>query len=491
MAKVQFGFARANSLTKQQIAPLLLVGIVAWSVGTFGHFYVSPLSVEGEASIVAENNASSINTAAQVVVAQVEESAPVQAAVAVGNVAAAAVAPKPENVTRQIELDGGESFGKMLGNADIDEKDASAVVAALNKIYDVRKLKAGQEVNLAFIRRGTEETLQSVNFQPELTKEITIARIADDKFDGKVKTTPIERKRMAARGEIRTSLYEAGRREDVPNNIMAALIRVYSHAIDFQRDIRSGDRFEVLYDQPMAKDGTPVGDGTIIYAALEVGGKVKPLYRVTFGDGTVDYFDAKGQSIKRALLKTPVDGARVTSSYGMRMHPLLGYSKMHKGMDFGATTGTPIFAAGSGVIEEVGFKGSYGRYIRIQHNGRTKTAYGHMSRFARGIYQGARVNQGDVIGFVGSSGRSTGPHLHFEVIVDNKQTNPMSVNMPTGRVLEGTALTQFKQGETRIRQEFSSLLSNKSGGGAVIPASSTEVVRIGKSGNQQPLPSLR
>jgi len=244
---------------------------------------------------------------------------------------------------------------------------------------------------------------------------------------------------------------------------MAAMIRAYSHAIDFQRDVHPGDKFEVLYDQPTAHDGTPVGQGVIIYAAIEVAGKVKPLYRVTFGDGTVDYFDEKGASVKRALLRTPVDGARMTSGFGMRMHPLLGYSKMHQGVDFGAPTGTPIFAAGSGIVAESGFKGSYGRYIRLRHNSKVDTAYAHMSRFARGIYPGAHVNQGDVIGFVGTSGRSTGAHLHFEVLVAGHQVNPLSVNMPMGRVLEGQALGQFRQGQTKIKQEFLNLLAKDNG----------------------------
>ena len=462
LAKVQFGFARANSLNKKQVAHLLLAGFMAWSVGAFGHYYASPLNTKSHAPsrvIVASATAPVAEQVVKQVSEQINQTAPMQAAAAVGNMAAAVIAPKPENVNRQVVLRAGESFADMLNDADISEADAAAVMGSLSKVYDLRHLKAGQEVNLAFIRRGADETLQGVDFQPELTKEVTIVRLADGAFQGKLKNTPIERQRMASRVEIRSSLYEAGARENIPNNIMAALIRVYSHSVDFQRDIHAGDRFEVLYDQPKAKDGTPVGEGTIIYAALEIGGKVKPLYRVTFGDGTVDYFDASGQSIRRALLKTPVDGAHVTSTYGMRMHPLLGYSKMHKGTDFGAAPGTPIFAAGSGVIEEAGFHGAYGRFIKIRHNGRIETAYAHMSRLARNSYQGARVNQGDVIGFVGTSGRSTGPHLHFEVIVDRQQVNPMSVNLPTGRVLEGQAMAQFKQGESKIRQEFSTLLS--------------------------------
>lgn len=400
--------------------------------------------------------------AARPVVEEIAESSPVQAAFeAAGEVqemAAAAVAPKPEQITRQIELGEGRTFARMLADADIDPNQAFAVASALGKVYDHRKLKAGQEVTLSITKLGQELTLTGLTFVPEPTKEISIARQASGTYVGSLKTTPLERQRVAARGEIRGSLYGAGEREGVPRAIMASLIRAYSHEIDFQRDIRAGDRFEVLYDQPTAKDGTPIGQGVIIYAALIVGGKTKPIYRVTFGDGAVDYFDEKGRSIKRSLLRTPVEGARMTSGFGMRMHPLLGYSKMHQGVDFGAPTGTPIYAAGSGVVEDSRFNGAYGRFILLRHNGRVQTAYAHMSRFAKGIYPGARVNQGDVIGYVGTTGRSTGPHLHFEVRVDRRQVNPLSVSMPVGRILEGKTLAQFKQGQERIRQEFTNLL---------------------------------
>jgi murein DD-endopeptidase MepM/ murein hydrolase activator NlpD len=282
----------------------------------------------------------------------------------------------------------------------------------------------------------------------------------------------ITRQYFAARAEIHSSLYEAGEREHVPHALMASFMRIYSHAIDFQRDIHPGDRFEVLYDQPMTSQGRAVGEGTIIYAAMTVGNKQKPIYRVTFSDDTVDYFDAAGQSIRRALLRTPVAAARITSGYGMRMHPLLGYSKMHKGVDFGAPTGAPIFAAGNGTIEDIGFRNGYGRYIRIRHNGSLATAYAHMSRFGANMHQGAHVTQGQVIGYVGMSGRATGPHLHFEVIANGQQVNPMSVNLPAGRALDGKMLTAFRKGQSRIKQEFATLVE-KSASQDVIQASST------------------
>ncbi len=381
-----------------------------------------------------------------------------------GMASRASVLPsKPEFVSREVELGRGQSFAALLTDADVDPEDARAAAAALAKTYDVRKMKAGTEVTLNFTRLGNEETLSGAAFMPEATKEVVITRNAQGEFDAVAKNTPIERQRFAVSATIKGSLHETGRKEGIPRSVMAALIRAYSHAIDFQRDIRAGDKLELMYDQPTAKDGSPVGQGVIIYASINVGGKAMPLYRVTFADGSVDYLDEQGKSVKRALLRTPIDGARPTSGFGMRMHPLLGFNKMHQGVDFGAPTGTPIFAAGSGTVVEVGFKGGYGRYIRIRHNNRTETAYAHMSKFGRNMYQGARVNQGDVIGLVGSSGRSTGPHLHFEVRVDGSAVNPNGVNMPTGRELSGKALAQFKQGQSGIMREFSGLVGDPAG----------------------------
>ena len=455
MVYVRLGSVHANTLQIRRTASLLLTGIIILGVGMTGHYYMPSLT----------GSADDFVRAATPVVAELTSSAPVQAvtetASEVQSLAAAVVAAKPENVTRVVELGQGRTFSRMLLDAAIPQEDSLAAAEALGKVYDHRKLKAGEEVTLSITRLGEQITLNALSFAPEPTKEVSITRQPNGEYLAEMKNTPIERQRVAASGVIKGSLYGAGEREGVPRAIMAALIRAYSHEVDFQRDVQAGDRFEVLYDQPTAKDGTPIGQGVIIYAALVVNGKARPLYRVTFGDGAVDYFDERGRSVKRALLRTPVEGARMTSKFGMRIHPLFGYSKMHKGADFGAPMGTPIYAAGSGVVEMAQFNGAYGRYVRLRHNNRTQTAYAHMSRFAKGMYPGARVNQGDVIGFVGNSGRSTGPHLHYEVMVDRRQVNPMSVSMPVGRVLEGKTLAQFKQGQNKIKQEFHGLLDKK------------------------------
>jgi murein DD-endopeptidase MepM/ murein hydrolase activator NlpD len=430
---------------------MLAVGTLALSVGLSGHYW------RHQAAVVTAASAPAVQNAARVVA----QSAPGQVVARVSRAVAQTIVP-PEIISREAEIGEGQEFSDMLADAGVADPDATAAMNALAHVYSLEKLRAGQSVTLTFSRTPQAETFTGAVFQPEDTKEITIARQTSGNFAANVKMIPIVRERVAARGEIRTSVFDAGDHAGVPHTIMAAMIAVYAHSIDFQRDIHPGDSFEILYDQPKTVQGKPVGEGSIIYAAMHIGNEVKPIYRVTFADKTVDYFDASGHSTRRALLRTPVAAAHITSGFGMRMHPILGYTKMHKGVDFGAPTGTPIFAAGAGTIEEIGFKGGFGRYIKIRHSGNLETAYGHMSRFNAHLYRGAHVNQGEVIAYVGMSGRATGPHLHYEVHVNGVQVNPLSVKMPTGRVLEGAQLEQFKSGQAHIYEEYSNLVGKKS-----------------------------
>ena len=353
MVKTRFGFARAHTLRASPIFQLLFVATLALGAGAYGHYGSSTVRTVKEAGL----------GPATVLFNDIAQSSPVRALEAAKSdvaVALAPVLPKPEKLTRETELDDGQTFAELLSDAGVPDEAALSAMSALSKVYDLRNLQAGQEVTLLLTRSGTVENFDGATFQPEATKEISIARKADGSFGADVHVIPVERRRLAAQGEIRTSLYEAGDKAGVPHAIMASLIHVYSHDIDFQRDIHPGDSFEVLFDQPTTAQGKAVGEGTIIYAAMHVGNKVKPIYRVTFSDNTVEYFDERGQSTRRALLRTPVAAAHITSGFGMRVHPLLGYSKMHKGVDFGAAIGTPIFAAGAGVIDEIGFKNGFG-----------------------------------------------------------------------------------------------------------------------------------
>ncbi len=232
--------------------------------------------------------------------------------------------------------------------------------------------------------------------------------------------------------------------------VLIQLIRIFSFDLDFQRDIQPGDQFEVLYDAKLEEDGSLAKSGDVLYAAMTLSGKRTELYGYTPKSGVSDFFDAKGHSVRKTLMRTPVDGARLTSGFGIRVHPILGYTRLHKGNDFAAPRGTPVYAAGDGTIRTAGRKGSLGNYVRIRHNATYETAYAHMDRIAKGIRPGTRVKQGQVIGYVGSTGRSTGAHLHYEVLVNGTQVNPTKVKLASGEKLKGTDLEQFTDQSAEI-----------------------------------------
>jgi murein DD-endopeptidase MepM/ murein hydrolase activator NlpD len=246
------------------------------------------------------------------------------------------------------------------------------------------------------------------------------------------------------------SIYETALRNHVPRPVIDDLIRIYSYDVDFQRKVQPGDTFEILY----AGEDENVSDSSkaeVLFALLTTGGETRKFYRYqTTDDNVVDYYDESGKSAKKFLVRKPVSDGNITSGFGGRNHPLLGYSKMHTGVDWGSSTGTAIFAAGNGLIDKVGWEGGYGKYIRIRHANGYETAYGHMSAFARGMEQGKKVRQGQVIGYVGSTGLSTGAHLHYEILINGRFVDPMKIRLPRGRVLEGALLAGFDQERGRL-----------------------------------------
>ncbi len=243
------------------------------------------------------------------------------------------------------------------------------------------------------------------------------------------------------------SLYETALRNKVPKAVIEELIRIYSFDVDFQRKVQPGDNFDVLY----ADDESGEGRNEVRYAALTVGGETRKYYHFqTADDGLYDYYDEDGKSAKKFLVRKPVATGIVTSPFGWRTHPLLHVSELHSGVDWGAPFGTPVFAAGNGTIDEIGPKGGYGKYIRIRHANGYETAYGHMTAFARGLNVGSRVRQGQIIGFVGSTGMSTGSHVHFEILVNDRFVDPMRVKLPRGRVLDGPTLANFEKDREQL-----------------------------------------
>jgi murein DD-endopeptidase MepM/ murein hydrolase activator NlpD len=365
-----------------------------------------------------------------------------------------------DGIIRRVMIIGrGETLTSRLIMAGITRTEALRAMDALRVYVNPSKIRGGQTIAVLFTRTAQGERFSGFELRAQPSRLVTIVRSNADTFRAQVKDVQPERQRLALRGAVQDSLYESGLKAGVPASVLATLIKTYSYSVDFQRDVRRGDRFEVLFEQSVDEAGRPQGDATMIYAALQVGGRIMPIYRVAMPGGAFEYFDARGESIRKALLRTPVDSVRVTSGFGMRRHPLLGYSRMHKGIDFGAPTGSPIYAAGNGVVEEAGWHSGYGKYVRIRHNGKISSAYAHMSQFGRSIAKGTRVSQGQVIGYVGSTGASTGPHLHYEILVNNEQVNPLTVAVNTSTTLGGNQLVAFQDWRGKIHGQFEQLIA--------------------------------
>ena len=362
---------------------------------------------------------------------------------------------------RVVKVGSGDTLLGLLTRHTVARLDAHAAVDALEAVYDPRRLQIGQEIKLMLGHKGPDSTLTGLELMPDVETVVRVERDEAGGFAAREVANDLETRPVAAGAVIASSLYAAANDVGVPDQVMISVIRAFAFKVDFQRDLQPGDSFELLFERDFHTDGSFARNGEVLYAALRLGDRVLPMYRFETADGTVDYFDRDGQSVRRMLLRTPVDSARISSGFGMRRHPILGYSRMHRGVDFAAPTGTPIFAAGDGVVESIGRNSGYGNYIRLRHANRLKTAYGHMNRFARGLKNGDRVEQGQVIGYVGSTGLSTGPHLHYEVMVDGAQVNPLSVDLPTGRTLEGGELAAFRAMVERLDDQYAALLRER------------------------------
>jgi murein DD-endopeptidase MepM/ murein hydrolase activator NlpD len=382
----------------------------------------------------------------------------------------AAPRPEPSELSRLPEiahaltetfvLREGDTLMNALVRTGADRGEAHVAIRAFSEVMNPRKLRVGQRLTVTFEPAGEGAAeMRLVGFALEVAPDrlVEVVRGMNGLYTAAEIQRPLEHDMVRAAGTIESSLYQAAADAGMPVPILMELIRAFSFDVDFQREIHRGDRFEILFERSFTLDGEIVSVEPLRYAALTLGGTKIELIRFEMADGRVDYFDPKGQSVRKALLRTPIDGARLTSTYGMRKHPILGYSKMHKGVDFGASKGTPIMASGSGVIDALGPNGGYGNYVRIRHNSEYSTAYAHMSAFPKGLKKGDRVEQGQVIGYVGSTGRSTGPHLHYEILKNSKQVNPLSVKLPTGEKLAGQELEKFQAARERVLTELDGL----------------------------------
>ncbi|WPZ35813.1 peptidoglycan DD-metalloendopeptidase family protein [Thalassobaculum sp. OXR-137] len=369
-----------------------------------------------------------------------------------------AVTPEPED--RVVTVAPGDTLIKLLMDNGVDRATAHTAIDRLSDVYDVRRLQIGQDIVLTFQEQAAGPAFLGLSLQPSAERDIEVRADTDSGFVAEEVVRELEHRDDFAAAKIQSSLYEAALDAGMPIDVLVSLVRVFSFDVDFQRDVQAGDSFEVMFDTYEDELGNRVRNGEIQYASMTLSGKKVTFYRYTPASGITDYFDPKGQSVRKTLMRTPIDGARLSSGFGKRKHPILGYTKMHKGVDFAARSGTPIMAAGDGVVEIAGRNGGYGNYVRLRHNSTIKTAYAHMSKFAKGMGKGKRVKQGDIIGYVGTTGRSTGPHLHYEVLVDNRQENPMSVKLPAGEQLKGKELDKFRRFLPAIDQRVASLRSN-------------------------------
>jgi len=369
----------------------------------------------------------------------------------------------PSKFHRVVRVVKGDTFVKVLVRAGVEAREANLAIRSMRSIYDPRKLRIGREIKVAFGVAGAEQTrFLGYRFDSSFDRSVHVARQQSGEFAAAEVKKKVSKSYSRVNGQITTSLFGSGIQAGAPAQTMVQLISLFSFAVDFQRDLRGGEEFKILFRSHRDESGRVVRTGEIIYASLTVRGRQYQLYMYQDKKGgQPTYLNEDGQGNRKALMKTPIDGARLTSNFGMRRHPILGYSKLHTGVDFGARTGTPIFAAGDGTIVKIGWFGGYGRYIRIRHGKVYHTAYAHMSRFRGGLKVGSRVKQGETIGYVGTTGRSTGPHLHYEVIKNGKHVNPMTITLPARKRLQGRALKRFLAYRKKIDAQYAGMKNER------------------------------
>jgi murein DD-endopeptidase MepM/ murein hydrolase activator NlpD len=359
---------------------------------------------------------------------------------------------------RTFKVGKGDTILDILLAGGATPSEAHEAIAALKPHYDPRKLKPGQELTMRFAPGDSRrDRFLGVVVPVSFREDVAIERNDDGSFAASQIEKPVHFQVAYAGAAIDSSLYEAGLAQGVPATLMADLFKLYSYDVDFQREIQPGDDFGILFERYVDNYDQPVHTGTITYAQLTLSGKRLRLFHYTPRNGEADYFNEKGESVKKALLRTPVDGARLSSRFGQRLHPILGYTTMHRGVDFAAAEGTPVMAAGSGTIEFAGVNAGYGNYVRIKHTSVYSTAYAHLSAFGKGIRRGASIAQGQTIGYIGTTGLSTGPHLHYEVHFGGTQINPTAIKMPSGRKLEGQELARFRGHVALVEEQLRSL----------------------------------
>ena len=354
--------------------------------------------------------------------------------------------PKFKKIKHKIKS--GETFDSILENYSVDKQEVIKIKNSLQREININQLNTKQIIQFNIDKTNNKVT--EFYFQISNTQKIYLKRnIENDSFSGKIISIKLNKKIIYKENLILQSLYKSATDEKIPANIIIEYAGIYGFQVDFQRDVRKKDKFQIMYEVFLNQKNEIVETGEILFANLKLSGQDNSLYYFN-KEGSEGHYDKNGKSVKKALMKTPINGARLSSSFGMRKHPIDGYNKMHRGTDFAAPTGTPIMASGDGVVKKAGWCGGGGNCVKIRHNSTYQTVYAHMSKFARGIKAGVRVKQGQTIGYVGSTGKSTGPHLHYEVIVNGKKVNSQKLKLPSGKILKGKERKLFETNKIKL-----------------------------------------
>ena len=347
----------------------------------------------------------------------------------------------------------GDSLQKILLKEKISKEEINKIYQKTKGIIDLTQIRQGQAITIVFRTKKNKPSISRITFQvDELSTAYIYYSNKTDDYEVRLNQKNLEKINFLAKGVIVNSLFASAQKIDVDAEVIVEFARIFGFEIDFQRDIRKNDEFRIFYERFEDDEGENFKNGNILFAYLKNSGREIKLYRYKDSKNNIGYFTPDGKSIEKALMKTPINGARLSSGYGMRKHPILGYNKLHQGTDFAARRGTPVMASGSGTVERASWFGAYGKYVRIRHNSTYKTAYAHLSKFGRNIKAGRKVKQGQIIGYVGSTGRSTGPHLHYEVLVNNKRINSQRLKLPSGKKLSQNEMENFNLEKQRIDQ---------------------------------------
>ena len=353
-----------------------------------------------------------------------------------------------------VTIKAGQTFGDLINDYDIPDSEKFRISQLLSEKIDLTQLNIGTEIRITFLKKNNSIEIKKINILDKKNNQIQILK-KDGRYKIDSSSVLAFTKNILKEIVINESLYKSAINADVPPNIIMQFVNLYGFDVDFQREIRNGNIIKIYYEVFLDNKLNIRKAGNIKFASLALSKNTYELYKYTTNDNNKsEYFDAAGKSAVKALMKTPINGASLSSGYGMRKHPILGYDRLHQGVDFAAPTGTAIMAAGTGFIEKIGMNGGAGNYIKIKHINGYKTAYGHMNKFAAGLKKGSKVTQGQTIGFVGSTGMSTGPHLHYEVIFNNKKINPMKMKLPSGRKLKGKILDDFIKYASELNKEM-------------------------------------